>query len=196
MNKEIWKDIFGYEELYQISNLGRVKSIRKSKILAYKRNKNIYVNVILTNRNKTQKNVKIHRLVAEAFIPNPENKPEVNHINGIKTDNRVENLEWVTASENIQHAIKMAPQMVKGLNNYNKYSRPKPIMQLIKHGNTIKIINVYHNAKEAQLATGVCSRNILQVASSEPNRHTAGGYIWRFATKGELEAKTKYEHTV
>ena len=109
---EIWKDAPGYEGVYQVSNLGRVKSmsrirvngrakiLTKDKILLSK-TLNDYVKIGMTH-----KYVLAHRLIAKAFIPNPDNKPQVNHINGIKHDNRVENLEWVTASENAIHSSK------------------------------------------------------------------------------------------
>lgn len=121
MNNEIWKDIKGYEDLYQISNLGNVKSLYRiinytfngkpkkrkiyEKILKKSVNRFGYEYVCLSREYKTHK-VKVHRLVAEAFIPNVNNKPQVNHINGVKTDNRVENLEWCNNSENMQHAVK------------------------------------------------------------------------------------------
>jgi hypothetical protein len=113
--EEFFKDIEGYEGLYQVSNLGRVKSLgkvngltksrlKKEKILKFGGNGKGYMMVSLWKDKKESRKL-IHRLVAKAFIINKENKPYVNHLDGIKNNNNVENLKWVTASENTTHAF-------------------------------------------------------------------------------------------
>jgi len=126
INNEIWKDIKDFENIYQISNTGRIKSLdryilqshddgilyqrfMKGKLLSLKRNNgNGYLNVQLREGNGSEmKNFYIHILVSQHFIDNPENKLTVNHKNGIKNDNRAENLEWATQSEQMYHAYKI-----------------------------------------------------------------------------------------
>lgn len=103
---EIWRDVIGYEGLYQVSNFGRVKSFKNNKIKILKSNVGIggYLRVVLC-KDFDKKNRFVHVLVAKAFIPNPENKRQVNHIDGNKQNNRVDNLEWNTPAENIHHAF-------------------------------------------------------------------------------------------
>jgi hypothetical protein len=117
-NLEIWKDIKDYEGHYQVSNLGRVKSLarvvecrkdvfvnKKEKFLSHWDCGKGYRKVKLS-KDGIEKSMRVHRLVAETFLQNPELKLEVNHINGVKDDNRVENIEWCTSSENTIHALK------------------------------------------------------------------------------------------
>ena len=147
LEKEIWKDIKGYEGLYQVSNCGRVKAltkfnnyynsiynelktrIRKERIITFRKTNNNYLQVQLW-KNSKRKNCLVHRLVAQSFIPNPENKPQVNHIDGNKQNNNVENLEWATRNENMKHAFKT------GLNKPNQY---KKVIQYNLDGTLIKV---------------------------------------------------------
>ena len=115
MKDEIWVDIKGYEGLYQVSNKGRVKSLNYNKtgeerVLINQPDKTGYLHVVIKG-----KIINVHRLVAEAFIPNPENKPCVDHINTIRGDNRVENLRWATTKENMNNEKTL--EKFKGENN-------------------------------------------------------------------------------
>ena len=102
-HREVWRDVPGYEGLYQVSSLGRI--MRGGRIRKLKKDYGGYMVVSLCKK-AVQKDGKVRRLVALAFIPNPEHKRVVNHIDGDKQNNRVENLEWATHSENISHANK------------------------------------------------------------------------------------------
>lgn len=102
MEAEIWKDITGYEGLYQVSTLGRVLSLRKNIILKPGNDKDGYLNINLSLNSKS-KTLKIHRIVAKMFIENIDNKPQVNHIDFNKKNNNINNLEWCTIKENSMH---------------------------------------------------------------------------------------------
>lgn len=153
---EIWKDIKGYEGSYLVSNFGRVKSLNrkvlgrygtqreiKGAILNLTPDKDGYLKVNLKKSQKG-KSLRVHRLVAEAFLENSENKPQVNHINGVKNDNNISNLEWVTLSENRKHAYKTGLQngeAKRGVkSNFNKLTES----QVIEIRNTYKKgVNTY-----------------------------------------------------
>ena len=113
---EIFKDIIGYEGLYQISNLGNVKSLKFKKHIILKGGIDLsgYKIVSLRDSNKKQSTKTVHRLVAIAFITNTQNKKCVNHINGIKTDNNLINLEWNTYAENMNHSFKNGLRKIGG----------------------------------------------------------------------------------
>lgn len=161
MEIEVWKNIPGYEGYYQASNLGRIRSldisvkcrnnhtrIKKGKILAPSPYLNGYLSVSLS-KDATTTRKSVHRLVALTFIPNPENKPCIDHINAIISDNRVLNLRWVTYSENNKNPIFKRKMSIskKGENCffYGKTFNCRPIVSIDSEGNITK----YQSIKEA-----------------------------------------------
>lgn len=178
-----WKfgRITGYEGIYKISSLGRVKRVGKyrnqvkewesNRILKPATKSKGYMYVQLSKNGKTSPK-HIHRLVAEAFIPNPENKPTVNHKNGNKADNSLENLEWATYTENI-HSIRI-------LGNGNRIDAiKKPVLQYDLQGN---FVAEYPSYREAQRQTGINSIDVVCRGERQKGRKqkTAGGYIWKY----------------
>jgi phenolic acid decarboxylase len=148
--EEIWKDIKGYEGYYQVSNLGKIKSLKKNILIKQARNKNGYLDVSLW-KNNIGKTFKVHRLVAESFILNSKNKPHVDHKNHNILDNRQENLSWCTPSENQANRI----------HNKNSTSKHKGVHWFKRdnnwHAQITKDYKKYHigyfkNEKDAALA--------------------------------------------
>lgn len=173
--EEEWKDIKGYEGMYQISTLGRIKSFKcnRKRILKIGSNPLGYVIIGLWKDNK-EKFYQVHRIVAETFIENVDNKKEVNHIDGNKRNNSIENLEWVTRSENMKHAIKNK-LLVIDRNKCKNKRKMKSIQQLDLNGNLIKdwdsYIDIVNNLEKSGSHIYDCCLN---------KRKSAYGYRWKY----------------
>lgn len=175
----MWKKIYynNIETNYSISDIGEVRNditgyILKPAIQQGYAHVTIYIN-------KKGKRVKIHRLVANAFIPNPDNKPYVNHIDGIRSNNRVENLEWVTASENTQHAVDTGLFLP---------TREKSVTQFSLDGEKIA---TYKSASEASRETNSLQEKITMCCQRQ--RQTHNGYQWRYTNEAgeKIQAVSK-----
>lgn len=150
---EVWRDVIGYEGLYQVSDMGRVKSIGydKEKILKPGRDTGGYFHVNLF-KDGIKKLYKVHRLVCLNFLDNPENKEQVNHINGIKTDNRLINLEWNTRSENRQHAYNTGLQTSsKGINHGRSKLTEKQVLEIRSSNLTQKELGKIYGVGQSQI---------------------------------------------
>lgn len=219
--EEIWKDIVGYEDYYQVSNKGRVMS-KDRRIKSCSPNGRIikgilrkplivrgYMSINLQDKKggKSTRNG-IHVFVAQAFLPNPNNKLEVNHINGVKSDNRVENLEWCTRQENVRHAIdtglhKHQPmsESTKAIlrekaKHYTQLKDWKKInkdrvremalfasLSMVKKVNQINIdgsfVKEWFSMADASIATNATPRGISRCAKGK--QKTSGGFKWEYA---------------
>jgi hypothetical protein len=186
MDCELWEPVKGYELLYEISNMGRVKILQK--MVAYGRiqeemiaklrlDKDGYV-TFTASKNNVVKTLKVHRMVAIAFIPNPDSKPEVNHRFGIKIDNRATELEWSTTKENIVHNFKVLnrkrPNWMRGVvGKLNKQSRP--VIQMDMSGKNIKeweSMNMVYPVLGIHAGSiSACCRGLC---------HQSGGFKWKY----------------
>ena len=167
---EIWHDIEGYKGLYQVSNKGNVKSLKLEKELILRPGIDRYGYYYIGLYNDgVRKAFRLHRLVAEAFIPNPENKPQVNHKDENKLNNCVNNLEWATAKENNNFGTR---------NERAGYSLSIPIIQYSKSG---KFIREWQGAHEVERVLDINNSHIIQCCKGK--RKSAGGFVWRYKEK-------------
>ena len=178
MKNEEWRDVVGYEGRYQVSSMGRVKSlerkvrhwrggerIQKERILKPSNDRRGYLLVSLCDGEK-RKTFSVHRLVCQAFHENPDNKPQVNHINEIKTDNRACNLEWCTCKQNVNHGTRT---------DRSAKARSKPVGQYTLDGELVKI---WQSPCEAGKQIGLSDSHVSKAANGKLK--TAYGFIWRY----------------
>lgn len=181
---EHWKPVVGYENLYEVSSIGRVRNThywschqklverRPYRLMKLETTQDGYKRVVLT-KSKKSRHYSVHRLVAMAFIPNPERLPQINHIDEDPANNEVVNLEWCTGKQNCnhgQHKQKIA------LRQTNNSYRSKPVSQFDKEGN---LIHTYPSTREAERETGIACEQISRCCKGR--NHHAGGFRWKYA---------------
>ena len=171
MENEVWKDIVGFENRYMISNFGRVKSLKyrhhnKIEILKQENNRG-YKRICLFTKDGKKKHFSVHRLVAEAFIPKPNNYKEINHKDEDTTNNNVNNLEWCNHTYNINYGTRTQKARLK---------RIKPIIQFDKENNFIKR---FESITDAEKEIKGSRANII--ACMKGKISTAYGYKWKYA---------------
>lgn len=184
--EEVWRDIKGYEGLYQVSNLGRVRSLdrtiirsngiknHRKQVILKPKDKNHYYFVNLMNAGKG-KTCLIHRLVAEAFIPNPENKPEVDHIDTDKTNNKVNNLRWVTKKENMNNPLTKEKMSVSSIKSDYSKSLSKEVLKYSLDGT---FISSYKSLNEVAREYKYSISGISRCCNGKA--HSYKGYIWKY----------------
>lgn len=165
---ETWKAIAGYEGLYEVSDLGRVKSLwyGKEKILKPQDTSRGYFQVALCKDDKVNR-LLVHRLVAETFIPNPNNLETVNHKDEVKTNNTVSNLEWMSLEDNINYGTR---------NKRSAETRSKSVQMFDK--STGELLATFPSLREAERITGIAQQSISVCCKGKLK--SAGGYVWRY----------------
>ena len=179
---EEWKPVVGYEGRYEVSNLGRVRSVGRTVIDKVGR-RQVWPSIVLSAflnlegriqvslwKDNRKKILQVHRLVAMAFLPNPDNLPQVNHKDENPQNNRVDNLEWCTNKYNVNYGTALVRMAQKNM---------IPVIGTDKDGNEYRFASI----KEAGEKTGVCKKDIAHCCKKLPYRQTAGGYRWRYAEK-------------
>lgn len=180
---EIWKNVIGFEGLYEVSNLGNIKSLGKGKstnsltklerIIILRVKNNGYLQAKLS-KDGIRSHLLAHRLVAKAFIPNPNNLPEVNHIDSDKQNNKLENLEWISSSGNQKYAFIHGQQkVVRGAN----HKQSIPVVQLSLNGDIIK---EWASIKEIKREIGFNTFGIIKCCKKENKYKTAYGFKWMY----------------
>ena len=186
LKQEEWKPIPGYEGLYEVSNYGRVRSFKWSsngKILSpgnTGKDRSGYCFVNLCKDGKAKKHCTVHRLVAEAFIPNPNNFPQVNHMDECKENNYFGNLEWCSPAYNNSYGTR-----TRRIAENNS----KPVVQLDKKGN---FISEFESLTEASRRTGIVTSSICCCCNHKPGYKSAGGFIWIYKDE-YLNTQTQQE---
>ena len=179
--EEVWRDIAGYDGRYEISNKGRVLShalyngkndyslgriMNQFDIVGYK--------CVMLTKNGTGKIAKVHRLVAKAFIPNPDNLPTVNHLDENKRNNDVSNLEWASVERNNNYGSRLERAM-KTWHKFTSGHRPRRVQMVRTNGEKVC---QFESASEAQRCTGISESHIIAVCRN--NRNIAGGFLWKY----------------
>ena len=164
---EIWKDIVGYEGMYQVSNLGRVKSFKQGKERIMKPVYDTYGYLqVMLSKNGNCKNFMVHRLVSQAFIPNPDNLPEINHCDEDKTNNSVENLEWCDRKYNHNYGTR---------NQRVADKTSKQVLQYTKDG---EFVREWKSTKDVQRNLGYYHSLISECCNGK--RKSAYNFIWKY----------------
>lgn len=195
--KELLVDICGFEGLYQISNQGRVFSVKKKIFIKLDENNQQGYQVVKLCKNGKRYKFRVHRLVAEAFIPNPENKPCVDHINTIRNDNRVENLRWVTYKENLDNPLtreKIVTNIPRG-ENHPMYGRTGEATNMYGrtgefHPRSKSIICITTNKRFGSITEGA---NYYNIDSLSLSKHLLGKGKSCGKSKDNIRLKWKYE---
>lgn len=191
--KEIWKDITGYEGLYQISNTGIIRShdrlivippnpkstygfsyIKKGQIIKQITDKSGYMKVLLYDKNSNRKNAFVHKLVVIEFVDNTDNLPQINHKDENKSNNCVSNLEWCTAKYNTNYGTCIKRRSEKQIYNNNR------VKAVAKIGDNGEIIEEYISMRNAARVNKLPQSNIFKSCN---NNIKCGGYLWRYISK-------------